>query len=232
MTKTALAIRQVAFEDLGLIHRSWPTAVTPCKYLEASIDELDDDAVNETADLLVVLGGPIGANDTWPVPLPACRDQRHPDPGARQSTNPRHLSRHSTHRPRSGRGRRSLRIHRDRLRARGAHAAVARLPLRRLEGAAVLHWHNDRFEIPEGADLLASTPRCAHQSFALGPHIPALQFFLETGHRDVERWLIGHAEALAAAGIDPGTLRRAAAANGPALDKAAARVVEEWLDTE
>ena len=37
-----------------------------------------------------------------------------------------------------------------------------------LDGARVLHWHNDTFELPAGATLLASSARYAHQAFRVG----------------------------------------------------------------
>jgi GMP synthase (glutamine-hydrolysing) len=109
---------------------------------------------------------------------------------------------------------------------------AASTPLRHLESIPVLHWHGDRFEIPTGAHLLASTPACAHQAFASGPYVLALQFHLETDYRDIERWLISYADELSDAGLHPATLRRASAEVGPMLTDAATRVIGEWLDTE
>ena len=103
-------------------------------------------------------------------------------------------------------------------------------PLRHLHDVPVLHWHGDQFDIPADAVKLAATPDFPNQAFAVGPDILGLQFHLETHHRDIERWLIGHAEALAAAGIHPEPLRRCAADVGPALFDAAVQVFADWLD--
>jgi GMP synthase (glutamine-hydrolysing) len=43
---------------------------------------------------------------------------------------------------------------------------------------AVLHWHQDTFELPDGATLLASSPRYRHQAFRVG-NAYGLQFHLE-----------------------------------------------------
>jgi GMP synthase (glutamine-hydrolysing) len=42
----------------------------------------------------------------------------------------------------------------------------------------VLHWHEDTFTIPPGAELLASSDRCVNQAFRVG-HAFGLQFHIE-----------------------------------------------------
>lgn len=103
-------------------------------------------------------------------------------------------------------------------------------PLRHLEGVSVLHWHGDAFEIPVGAMNLATTPLCATQGFALGRNVLGLQFHPEVDAcTGMERWLIGHASELAAAGIDPLILRADAERFGPQLRDAARRMFTEWV---
>lgn len=53
----------------------------------------------------------------------------------------------------------------------------------------VLHWHGDTFDLPDGAERLASTPKCANQAFSLGATL-AVQFHPEVSARHFERWLI------------------------------------------
>jgi len=53
----------------------------------------------------------------------------------------------------------------------------------------VLHWHDDTFDLPDGAERLASTPECANQAFSLGATL-AVQFHPEVDARHFERWLI------------------------------------------
>lgn len=48
------------------------------------------------------------------------------------------------------------------------------------EEVTVLHWHGDTFELPPGAALLATSEACANQAFLLGERVMGLQFHLET----------------------------------------------------
>lgn len=45
--------------------------------------------------------------------------------------------------------------------------------------AHVLHWHGDTFAIPKGAVHLLESKGCSHQAFRYGDHVLALQFHLE-----------------------------------------------------
>lgn len=44
----------------------------------------------------------------------------------------------------------------------------------------VFHWHGDTFEIPRGAELLASSEACRNQGFVIDNRVVGLQFHLET----------------------------------------------------
>lgn len=103
-------------------------------------------------------------------------------------------------------------------------------PLCHLEGVPLLHWHGDAFEIPQGGDNLATTALCATQGFTLGPNILGLQCHPEVDAGcGIERWLIGHAAELAAAGIGPSLLREQAAAAALTLGQAAPAMLNAWL---
>lgn len=47
------------------------------------------------------------------------------------------------------------------------------------------HWHGDTFTLPEGAELLASSPMYPHQAFRFGSRAYGLQFHLEP---DADTW--------------------------------------------
>lgn len=53
----------------------------------------------------------------------------------------------------------------------------------------VLHWHGDRCLLPPGAELLASSLHCREQAFRLGPRAVGLQFHVEVEPAMLERWL-------------------------------------------
>jgi len=55
--------------------------------------------------------------------------------------------------------------------------------------ATLLHWHSDTFDLPRGAQLLASTERCKHQAYRLGQRSFGLQFHCETTAEDIEAWI-------------------------------------------
>ena len=50
-------------------------------------------------------------------------------------------------------------------------------------------WHRDSFvTLPRGAELIASSPACAHQAFALGPHL-GMQFHIEITAEKIGLWM-------------------------------------------
>jgi len=50
-------------------------------------------------------------------------------------------------------------------------------------------WHRDSFvSLPPGAELIASSPACAHQAFALGPHL-GMQFHIEITTQTITLWM-------------------------------------------
>lgn len=51
----------------------------------------------------------------------------------------------------------------------------------------VIQWHYESFGIPEGATLLASSPNCPNQAWALGPHL-AMQFHIEMDEAKAREW--------------------------------------------
>ncbi|MEQ4619295.1 MAG: glutamine amidotransferase [Corticimicrobacter sp.] len=227
--KTAIAIRHLAFEDLGTFESVLVDRGYAVHYLDAALDELSDSGIAD-ADLLVVLGGPIGAFDEALYPF--VKDEL------------------ALIQQRLDTGRPLLGICLGaQLIARALGAGVASMgvkeigfaplmltpegeasPLAQLGSVPVLHWHGDRFEIPANAVRLAGTQICTNQAFMLGTQVLALQCHLEANPEQIERWLLGHACELAQAGIDPRSLRSDAHARLSDLPQAAAAVLQCWLD--
>lgn len=60
---STVVLRHVAFEDLGLLSPALDRAGWSVSFCEAAIEDLSGSLI-EDADLLIVLGGPIGAYET------------------------------------------------------------------------------------------------------------------------------------------------------------------------
>jgi GMP synthase (glutamine-hydrolysing) len=97
-------------------------------------------------------------------------------------------------------------------------------------GLPVFHWHGDTFDLPQGARLLAGTDRYPHQAFAVGEFALGLQCHPEVSAEGLESWYVGHAGELQQTGIAVGDLRSASRAHSAALNAAAGRLWNLWLD--
>jgi GMP synthase (glutamine-hydrolysing) len=97
------------------------------------------------------------------------------------------------------------------------------------EGAVVLHWHGDTFDLPDGAVRLASNASYENQAFAYRGRSLALQFHVEADPQRLEEWYVGHAVELSAAGVSVADLRTRTAAVASQLRVRAARIFNEWL---
>jgi GMP synthase-like glutamine amidotransferase len=58
----------------------------------------------------------------------------------------------------------------------------------------VFHWHGDTFDLPNNAQLIASTNTCKHQAFLINNNVLALQFHFEMNETVIEDMLLhdGH----------------------------------------
>lgn len=222
------AIRHLAFEDLGAFEPILEAMGFHIHYLDAGVDDLSVAGEAET-DLLVVLGGPIGAYE----------EERYPF-----LTSEIHLieRRLAAGRPTIGiclgaqLMARSLgaRVYPGPAKEIGFKAltltsAGEQSALRAFRETPVLHWHGDTFDLPEGAVRLASTDICENQAFSFGPNAIAAQFHPEASGQGFERWLIGHAVELAHANMDVAALRRENEYWAGALPQQATMFLKHWL---
>ncbi|MBP1872605.1 GMP synthase (glutamine-hydrolyzing) [Ensifer adhaerens] len=228
--KSAVVIRHVHFEDLGTFAAPLRRAGYDIKYRDVGTEDFLN-FVPDAPDLLIVLGGPIGAYEDLTYPFL----QREVEVVR---------ARLKTARPTLGICLGAQLI----ARASGAkvfptgakeigfdpislNEAGRASPLRHLERVPMLHWHGDTYDLPTGATLLASTSRNVQQAFSIGSNILGLQFHPEAdAGAAFERWLVGHACELAAAKIDIGKLRNDAAEFGATLAVAAEAMITEWLE--
>ncbi|HKW52087.1 MAG TPA: glutamine amidotransferase [Stellaceae bacterium] len=227
----AVAIRHVAFEDLGSF-----AAVLECRgwavsYRDATVDDLADAAVM-AADLLIVLGGPIGAYEEALYPFLV--DELHVIEQRLAAGRPvlgiclgsQLMARALGARVYPGSGK-EIGWAPLQLTEAGRASCLASLG----EGTPVLHWHGDTFDLPQGAGLLASTPRYRNQAFAWERHGLSLQCHIEVDALGLERWYVGHAcEIAATPGLSVPTLRAEARHWAPLLAPRAARSLDAWLD--
>lgn len=227
--RTLAAIRHIDFEDLGYFEAPLRRAGYDIRYVEGQEVALAFANVIE-AEMVVVLGGPMGVYEADSYPF---------------LTHELALIRErvAAGRPVLGiclgaqliAGAMRARVYPGGTKEIGFAPvrltdAGARSPLGALAGGQpVLHWHGDTFDLPQGAELLASSDLYAHQAFSTGRNVLALQFHLEAG-LGIERWLTGHAAELASASIDINALRADADRQAPCLEAAADRILSAWLD--
>jgi len=223
-------IQHVAFEHAGVIADVARARGHEIRIYQAGVDDLTP-VQTDPADLLVVLGGPIGVYETEAYPwlnaeIAVIRQRLHAGrpmigaclgaqliaaaAGARVYPGTREIGWAPVTPTNAG----------------------LRSPLAVLAEAdwQVLHWHGDTFDLPAGAELLASTAATPHQAYAIGNHVLALQFHPEVKAGDIEAWLIGHTVELAGAGIDPRTIRRRTDEIGAIVSSAGERMFARWME--
>ncbi|KAB0679015.1 glutamine amidotransferase [Aureimonas leprariae] len=229
MTKSALVLRHVHFEDLS----SFVCPLQDAGYGIRTSDVADPDfcAGDPLApDLLIVLGGPVGVYEDEAYPFIAAERAfiharlRADRPtlgvclGAQLIASALGAAVFPT-------GTKEIGFSPLRLTATGARG-----PLRHLAGVPVLHWHGDTYDLPDGAENLASTTLVENQAFAIGRNVLGLQFHAEAStDRAFENWLVGHAAELGRAKIDPAALRREGLLHGRPLRSASRAMLAEWL---
>ncbi|MEO8371697.1 MAG: gamma-glutamyl-gamma-aminobutyrate hydrolase family protein [Candidatus Solibacter sp.] len=59
-----------------------------------------------------------------------------------------------------------------------------------LSGETVFHWHGETFDLPPGAELLASSERCLHQAYRVGARAYGFQFHLEVTPEMIADWCL------------------------------------------
>lgn len=89
--------------------------------------------------------------------------------------------------------------------------AAARDPLLRAfrDGDVVFHWHEDTFDLPDGAALLATGDDVATQAFRYGDSAWGVQFHVEVDRSEIDLWLdTAGEEVVRSWGKATGQLRR------------------------
>ncbi|MEO0803450.1 MAG: glutamine amidotransferase [Cyanobacteria bacterium J06642_2] len=231
-SKSAIAIRHVAFEDLGSLAEVLESRGYKIEYLEAGLDDLSTlDSLQP--DLAVILGGPIGAYDDDDYPF--LRDEVEL----------------LTHRLRAAKATLGICLGAQLIaRALGAKVypgergkEIGWFPIQLSEVGrnsalrpladtdAVLHWHGDTFDLPVGCEPLASSARYENQAFSYKQNVLALQFHPEVFAQNLERWFIGHTcEIGSVPGLSAASLRQGTQQYGDLLQAQARLLWGAWLD--
>ena len=143
------------------------------------------------ADLLVVLGGPIGVNDHAAYPfvtqeIELLKERLGGDrPTLGICLGAQLMAAALGARVQSGSGKEIGWSTLDLSANRRAQFPAA------LRDVPVLHWHGDTFDLPEDCTQLASTAICRNQAFSRGPNVLGLQFHPELIAARFEHWLLG-----------------------------------------
>jgi GMP synthase (glutamine-hydrolysing) len=229
-TRTAVALRHVAHEDLGLLAQVLPDVGFVVTYRDSQRDDLGDPTI-AAADLLIVLGGPFGAYETDTYPFLAR------EVGILER--------------RFALGRPTLGICLGaQLMAKALGARVFPGPVKEVgwgpidltaegrasalrplseTGAVVLHWHGDTFDLPDGATRLAGNANYQNQAFAYDAGALALQFHLEADGAVLENWYSGNAGDLAAVQMPAEALRAQTMKISQAVRVRGAKIFAAWL---
>jgi len=230
--RSAIALRHVEYEDLGLLARVLGEAGWETSYRETAHDDLSDPAIDAT-DLLIVLGGPFGAYET----------ETYPFLGQEVAILERRLAKNlptlgiclGAQLMAKALGARvfpgpvkEIGWGEVELTAQGRHSALA--PLAET-GAKVVHWHGDTFDLPVGAVRLASNANYQNQAFGFGDGALALQFHLEADAATLENWYVGYALDLPSDEMSVAAFRAQTNDAAPQAGARAARIFSTWLRT-
>jgi GMP synthase-like glutamine amidotransferase len=188
-SKPVLIVQHAFYEHPAVIRRALQTQGVPTRLIHPYQGEAypDPDGISG----MISLGGPMGANDEAHHPwilqecrlLAECVRAELPVVGVCLG---------------------------GQMMARGLGARVERNPVAevgwfpievseagkkdRVIGAAgdnplVYHWHNDTFQLPDGAELLAQSRSCPRQAYRVGEKAYGFQFHPEADHQLIHEWL-------------------------------------------
>src|SRR5579863_8358661 len=226
MPRKVLAFRHVPFEHLGLIADSLETRAIPFEYVDLYREGASLPDVRDAAGL-IFMGGPMSVNDD----LPYIRQELGLLGEAVASGTPVLGVCLGSQLIAKALG---ARVYPNRVKEIGWYPvsftdAAARDRLHRglANPETVFHWHGETFDLPAGAELLASSEACRHQAFRAGENVYGLHYHLEVTPEMIADWLSQDANC--------GDLREVETpidphANSARLKELAAQLFGRWLD--
>lgn len=196
--KTVNVIRHLAFEDLASFESVLEINGYRINYIEAADLSLNPEDLSQldplSDELLVILGGPISVNDAALFPFIEAEinmlskriKQDKPTLGiclgAQLIARALGANIYAGKEKEIGWSKLSLTVS-------GEQSALRFLGE---EHCSMLHWHGETFDLPEKAELLASSQAYENQAFSYGDKVLALQFHPEITQHSMEKWFIGH----------------------------------------
>ncbi len=226
MPRKVLAFRHVPFEHLGLIADSLDSRPIPFEYVDLYREGASLPDVRDAAGL-IFMGGPMSVNDD----LPYLRQELALLGGSVAAGTPVLGVCLGSQLIAKALG---ARVYPNRIKEIGWYpvsfttaAARDRLHQGLANPETVFHWHGETFDLPPGAELLASSAACRHQAYRVGENVYGLQYHLEVTPEMIADWLSQDANC--------GDLREVETpidpdANSVRLKELAAQMFGRWLD--
>lgn len=220
-----VVVRHVAFEHLGALAPPLAARGWHIDYRDAGVDPL----TLGDADAVVILGGPISANDDADYPF--LRDEFALVATAMERDLPllgiclgaqviaRVLGCLVAQMPEPEIGFAPIAV----------TEAGVRTPFAPFAQAPAFHWHGEQVRPGAGMRVLATSQEGAvTQVFAVGTRVLGVQCHLEFPLVDLPLWLVGHSHELASHGIRPATLRDQAVAAAGTYEPASLAFAEAY----
>jgi GMP synthase-like glutamine amidotransferase len=220
-----LAFRHVPFEDLGLI-----ASVLAHRHIDVDYADLykADAALPDIAkyDGLIFLGGPMSVNDDLPYLARELELIRQAE-ARRQPVLGICLGAQLIARALGATVRRNSAKEIGWYGLRFTEAARADRLFQGLTTETVFHWHGETFDLPPGAELLASSELCRNQAFRVDESVYGLQFHLEVTPAIIADWCVQDENC--------GDVRELPSAieasfNAPRLEELSAQVFGNWSE--
>ncbi len=235
MKKRALVFRHYEGEDLSTFAPILSACDYTYRYINTPVATLDRDDIM-AADLLVIMGGPMGVyeSDEHPYLLEEIKLARRridaDKPVLGVCLGSQILASALGAEVYKGPNGKEIGWRPLRLTEEGKNS-----PLRHLaaEKTNMFHWHGDTFDLPKGTTLLASSDLYRHQAFAAGPNVLAVQFHAEISENQLCGCFEDFAEDLKPFGdveVKLEELRRDTEAHAATLEKQNALFLREWLE--
>jgi GMP synthase (glutamine-hydrolysing) len=226
-----IVLQHVACETIGSIH----DALTVRHVSVRSVRTFDGDAVPTnlgTASGLIVMGGPMGVHDHGR--FPHLRDEMRLIDRAVRESKPVlgvclgcQLLAAALGAAVAPSGRQEIGWHRISL---APAASTDPVWLGAVSTFMALHWHGDIFDLPAGAELLASSEMTAHQAFRYGKNAYGLLFHIEATASSLESMAAAFPDDLQKVGLSRAKLMEQSQLHLPALRSVATHVFGRWVE--